>query len=132
MIRAVHLIWVDWIAGAVVGALVLFREWLTELYLLPGVLVLVIGLANIAYSCVSFTLAMFSRGDRVPFLRVVAAANIVWAIVCSVLAVVWFGEASVFGLCQLVGEAVFVGGLGVMEWRAAARPAASTRPAEPR
>jgi hypothetical protein len=113
---------VDWIAGAVVGVLVLsLRGWLAELYSLPVDLLLVIGLANLAYACVSFTLAMLSRGDRVPLLRVVAVANVIWAVICAVLAVVWFGEGSVFGVGSLLGEGVFVGGLGVLEWLAAGR-----------
>lgn len=38
------LIQVDWMAGAVVGAVMpAFRGWLTELYRLPGSLVTVIG-----------------------------------------------------------------------------------------
>jgi hypothetical protein len=120
-IRATRLIWVDGIAGAVVGALVLWlRGWLADLYLLPGDLLFVIGTANLAYGCVSLSLAVSSRGDRVPGLRMVAAANMAWAVWCSVMAVWWFGQASAFGMGQLIGEAVFVGGLGVLEWRAAA------------
>jgi hypothetical protein len=119
-ISAGVLIRVDWIAGAVVGVLVLvLRGWLADLYSLPADLLLVMGVANLAYACVSFTLAMRSRGSHVPFLRVVAAANGMWAIVCAALAVVWLGQASVFGMGQLIGEAIFVGGLGVLEWRAA-------------
>lgn len=118
--RAGFLIEVDWIAGAIVGVLVLsLRGWLSELYLLPDRLLLLMGLANLAYACVSFTLARFSHGDRVPFLRFVAVANILWAVFCTVLAGLWFGEASLFGMGQLVGEAIFVGGLGILEWRAA-------------
>lgn len=118
--RAGRLIWIDWIAGATVGTLVLvLRDWLTDFYRLPGDLLWVIGIANLAYAGISFTLALRSRGDHVPFLRVVATANILWAVGCAVLAVVWFGRASLFGMGQLVGEAVFVGGLGVLEWRAA-------------
>ncbi len=112
----------DWIAGAVVGVLVLsLRGWLAEWYSLPADLLKVMGLVNLAYACVSFTLAMRSRGDRVPFLRVVAVANMIWAVVCAGLALVWFGEGSVFGVGSLVGECLFVGGLGVMEWLAAER-----------
>lgn len=97
------------------------RGWLTGLYALPGELLLLMGLANLAYAGVSFTLAMLSHGDRVPLLRVVAVANIAWALLCLRWAVVWYGEASVFGVGQLVAEAVFVGGLGILEWRAAGR-----------
>jgi hypothetical protein len=119
-----RLIQLDWMAGAVVGAVMLaFRGWLTELYGLPGSLVTGIGFANLGYACVSFVLARFSRGDRVPFLRVVAVANLLWAVACAVLALLWVGRASVFGMVQLVGEALFVGGLGVLEWRAAGRRA---------
>ena len=122
LIRAGVLIWVDWIAGAVVGVLVLsLRGWLAELYSLPADLLLVMGLANLAYACFSFTLAMLSRGDRVPLLRVVAVANVIWAVICAVLAVVWSGEGSVFGVGSMVGEGLFVGGLGVLEWVAAGR-----------
>ncbi len=122
MIRPGVLIWIDWIAGAVVGALTLsLRGWLTDLYALPGNLVLFMGVANLAYAAVSFTLAMLSRGDRVPLLRVVAVANIAWALLCLTWALVWFGEASVFGTGQLVAEAVFVGGLGILEWRVGGR-----------
>ncbi len=121
VILATQLIWVDWIAGTVAGVLVLsLCGWLTDLYALPHDLILAIGVANVAYGCVSFTLAMASRGGRVPFLRVVAAANVAWAVGCVVLAAVWFREASVFGLGQLLGEAVFVGTLGILEWRAGA------------
>lgn len=122
----------DWIAGAVVGLLVLtLREWLADLYAVSGNLLLVIGAANLAYSGVSFTLAMSSRGGRVPFLRAVAAANMAWAVCCLALAVVWSREASLFGLGQLVGEAVFVGGLGVLEWRAGGPQSSPTPGSDP-
>lgn len=114
------LITVDWIAGAIVGLLVLsVTGWLAALYALPETLLRVMGGANLLYACVSFTLAMRRDGDHVPLLGAVAAANMAWAAVCVVLAVLWFGEASVIGVGQLVAEAVFVGGLGVLEWRAA-------------
>ena len=121
-ISATRLIAIDWIGGAVAGTLILFlRGWLTGFYALPSHLLLAIGIANLAYSCVSFTLAMRSHGVTVPYLRVIAVANVAWAVCCAVFTVVWFNSASVFGLGQLVGEAVFVGGLGLLEWRAAGR-----------
>ena len=125
------LIGIDWIGGAVVGSLVLsLRGWLTGLYALPGELLLVMGLANLGYAGVSFTLALLRRGDRVPLLRVVAVANMAWALLCSGWAVVWFGKASVFGVGQLIAEAVFVGGLGLLEWRAAGRAPADAEPGD--
>ncbi len=109
----------DWVAAAVAGVLVLsLRGWLADLYGLPAALLLVVGVVNLAYGGVSFTLAVSSRGGRVPFLRAVAAANMAWAVCCFVLAGVWSGEASAFGIAQLVGEGLFVGTLGVLEWRA--------------
>lgn len=119
-IRPSTLIRVDCIAGATVDVLVLsFRGWLAELYALPADLLQVMGLANLVYACVSFTLARLSRGDRIPLLRAVALANITWAVACAVLTVVNFGQASAFGITSLLGEALFVGGLGICEWRAA-------------
>ncbi len=99
--------------------MLIFHRWLSDLYALPADLLLVIGIANLAYACVSFTLFLRSSGDLVPFLRVIAAANIGWGVACAAMAAVWFGEASVFGMAQLVGESILVGGLGVLEWRAA-------------
>jgi hypothetical protein len=129
-LRADVLIRVDWIAGAVVGALVLsLHGWLAALYALPAGIILFMGCANIVYASLSFTLAARTRGGVVPYLRVVAAANMVWAVVCLSLAIIWFGEASALGVAQLIGEALFVGGLGVLEWRAAAASPAAQPPA---
>ena len=94
------------------------RGWFAGLYQLPAALLLVIGLFNLAYGSTSFTLAMATRGNRVPGLKVIAFANMVWAGCCLVLAAVWWRVASPFGLLQLIGEAIFVGTLGVLEWRA--------------
>jgi hypothetical protein len=109
-------------AAAVAGVLVLaLHPWLAGLYALPERLLVATGVVNLLYSAVSFTLATRSRGDRVPGIRVVAAANMAWAVVCVALAAVWAGVASVFGMAQLVGEGLFVGGLGVLEWQAGGR-----------
>jgi hypothetical protein len=116
------LITIDWLAGATAGGLMLsLRGWLAELSRLPSELILVMGIANLAYAGVSFLMAMLSEGERVPFILVIAGANILWGTVCVVLALIWWGHASLFGVAQLVGEAVFVAGLGVLEWQAAMR-----------
>jgi hypothetical protein len=117
-----YLIWVDWIAAGSAGILMLYLcGWLAELYSLPVQLLQAIGVVNIAYGCASFTVAILGRGDQVPLFRMIAVANMLWAVVCLVLAVVWFGQASVFGMIQLIGEGILVGGLGLLEWRTASR-----------
>lgn len=122
--RPALLIRIDCIAGLVAGTLMLsLRTWLAALFALPAELLLIIGLANLAYGAVALSLAWRSRGGRVPWLRAMAAANLAWATLCVVLAVQFAGVASPFGMGQLVGEALLVAGLGVLEWRAAGRTA---------
>lgn len=119
-LSAKQLIRVDWIGGIGAGVLVLlFRNWLSGLYVLPVDLLAGIGVANLAYGCVSFTLASRSHGETVPGLRAMASANVAWAVFCLAMATVWMSEASVFGVAQFFGEALFVGTLGLLEWRAA-------------
>lgn len=128
-LRAAQLIRFDWIAGATAGVLVLaLHRWLTALYQLPRTLLLVIGCANLAYACVSFTLDRRRQGEKVPFLRAMAVANVLWAIGCVIMAAVWVGRASIFGMGQLIGEGVFVGWLGLLEWRAASPSRAHSLP----
>jgi hypothetical protein len=111
------LITTDWIAGATAGGLMLaLHPWLSRWYALPQTLLLFIAAANLGYAMVSFTIARRARGAHVPGLRLMAAANVAWGVVCVALGIRWFDSASVWGLAQLFGEAVLVGGLGVVEW----------------
>jgi hypothetical protein len=113
------LIEIDWIAGLIVGVVMLVSHpWLATLYALPAMVLVGMGLANLGYACFSFTLARSRRGEWVPLFRVLAAANLLWALVCLTLAGLWFREATALGLAALVIEALLVGGLGVLEWRA--------------
>lgn len=112
-----HLLWVDCIAGGVVGVLVLLlSRWLSELYRLPLGVVVVMGTANLLYAGYSFSLAVRSRRPM-PLLVLLVVANGLWAVGCFVAAVVFFGTASLFGLAQFILEGLFVGGLAVLEWR---------------
>lgn len=128
-LRPSVLIRIDAAAGLTAGVVMLsLRPLLADLFALPAGLLLFIGLVNVAYGCASLRLALRSDGDRVPYLRAMAGANMAWAVVCAALAVRFAGEASVLGMGQLIGEGVLVGGLGVLEWRAVAAslpPAAS-------
>ncbi|MCH9648968.1 MAG: hypothetical protein K0U98_12075 [Deltaproteobacteria bacterium] len=112
-----HLVWVDGLAGLLVGAtMLLLRGWLSEWYGLPAGLLLLLGLANLAYGSYSTSLAARShRPERLILLLVVA--NSLWAIFCLTLTIRFFDTATVLGLGQLLGEASFVGGLACLEWR---------------
>lgn len=111
------LITTDWIAGATAGVLMLgLHPWLSRWYALPPDLLRFIAAANLGYALVSFTISRRARGAHVPGLRLMAVANMLWGVVCVVLGMRWFATASVWGLAQLFGEAVLVGGLGVVEW----------------
>jgi hypothetical protein len=111
------LLWVDCTAAALAGVAVLaFSGWLSELYTLPRDLLRFIGAVNLLYGCCSFSLAVRARRPR-HLLNLLVFANLAWAAVCVGLAVVFRDSATLFGLGQLIGEAVFVGGLARLEWR---------------
>jgi hypothetical protein len=111
------LLWVDCIGAALVGVAVLaLSEWLSELHGLPRGLLLFTGAVNLLYGSYSFSLA---RRDRRPLvlLRVLVFANATWACVCVGLLVAFGAGATPFGVVHLGGEALYVGGLAVLEWR---------------
>ena len=111
------LLWVDCTAAALAGVAVLaLSGWLSRLYALPRELLLFIGAVNLLYGCYSFSLAVRARRPK-HLLNALVFANLAWAILCVGLAVVLWEPATLFGLGQLIGEAVFVGGLAGLEWR---------------
>ena len=116
----------DSVAGLCVGVVVLLlTPWLATLYAMPEPWVRGMGLANLAYGAASGVLAWRAvRGLDVSRRAVttLGLANVSWAAVCLVLAGVFVGDASSVGVAMLLAEALFVGGLGVAEWRWA-RPA---------
>jgi hypothetical protein len=110
------LLWVDSVAGLVVGVAVLcLSAFLGELYALPRELLVASGVANLAYGTFSFTLARRARRPR-PLIVLLVAANATWAALCAVAAVLLAGTASAFGLAHIVGEGLFVGALAALEW----------------
>ena len=114
--RSRDLLWIDCTAGLVAGiAMLALAAWLARWYALPRALLLGMGIANLAYAACSFTLAR--RARRPPRLvAALAAANGMWAVLCLVAAVRFAGSATGLGLMHLVVEAMFVGGLGALEW----------------
>ena len=90
-------------------------SWLSDLYALPRVLLIGIGVVNLCYGAFSFSLARRARRPR-PLIVLLVVANATWAVLCVLAAVLLAGQASAFGMAQLVGEGLFVGGLAALEW----------------
>lgn len=112
-----NLLWIDGSGGAAVGVgMLLLHGWLTELYQLPDNLVWFIAWTNLAYGCYSLTLASRQRRPK-GFVRFLVVANVAWGCVCLGLAVTYWSVASVFGLAALILEGIYVGGLGLVEWK---------------
>ncbi len=112
-----RLLWIDGLAGAVVGvAMFVFGSWLAEWYQLPRHLLILMGTANLVYA--SFSLSLASRRQRPALLiRLLVIANLMWAVMCFRWALVFAESASFWGLAHLVGEGIFVAGLASLEWR---------------
>ena len=111
------LLWVDCGAGVLAGVVMLsLAGWLSPLYGLPRGLLVGIGAANLGYGAFSFSLARRARRPR-SLIVLLVAANATWAGLCGLAAVRFAGTASAFGLAQLVGEGLFVGGLAALEWK---------------
>ncbi|HEX2210370.1 MAG TPA: hypothetical protein VHG93_22015 [Longimicrobium sp.] len=112
-----RLLWIDCTAGALAGVLVLtLSPWLSRLYALPQVLLLFVGATNLLYASFSFSLAR--RAERpMSLIKLLVFANAAWVPVCLGLAATFWNRATVFGIAQLIGEAVFVGGLAALEWK---------------
>lgn len=111
------LLWIDCTAGALAGVLVLsLSGWLSRLYSMPLGLLYLMGLVNLLYAAYSFSLAIRPTRPRV-LITLLVAANGIWALVCLGMAAHYFETATVFGMGQLVGEAIFVGGLAGLEWK---------------
>ena len=107
----------DCAAGAIVGAAVIaLAGWLSRLEGLPREVLLFTGVVNLLYASYSFSLAV--RAERpMPLIKLLVFANLAWVPVCLGLAVFFREEATPLGLAHLVGEAIFVGGLAVLEWK---------------
>jgi hypothetical protein len=133
-----RLLWVDCIGAAVAGVTVIaFSGWLSRLEGIPQAVLLFTGAVNLLYGAFSFSLAV--RAERpLVLIRLLAAANLTWALVCLGLLVGFVQSATPIAFVHFVGEAVYVGGLGVLEWRnrdllrhPARQPHSPRRPPDP-
>ena len=112
-----HLLWVDCTAGALVGVIVIaISDWLAKLEGFPREVLLFTGIVNVLYACYSFSLAV--RAERpMGRINVLVFANLAWVPVCIGLVVFFRDQANVFGFVHMIGEALFVGGLALLEWK---------------
>ena len=112
-----RLLWVDCTAGALVGIVVIaLSGWLSDLEAIPREVLLFTGVVNVLYACFSFSLAI--RPERpMRLIKLLVFANLAWVPVCLGLAVFFRGQATALGLAHLIGEAFFVGGLALLEWK---------------
>jgi len=132
-----RLLWVDCIGAAVAGVTVIaVSGWLSRMEGIPREVLLFTGAVNLLYGAFSFSLAV--RAERpLVLIRLLVAANLTWALVCLGLLVQFAESATPIAFVHFVGEAVYVGGLGVLEWRnrdllrhPAAQPTSPRRPVD--
>ena len=117
MIVRRRLLWIDCTAAAVAGVIVLLiHGWLSGWYGLPQELLIFIGAANVIYASYSGSLAVRARRPK-HLILILVAANLLWSMVFVMIALTYKDTATLLGLAHLLGEALFVGGLAVLEWR---------------
>ncbi len=112
-----NLVTIDGLAGLSAGvAMLALSGRLPDWYNLSFKLVLAVALTNLAYGTYSFTL---SRRSVIPpgAISFLSVANMLWGLVCVVLAAYHWDLASLLGRIALLAEGAFVGGLGLLEWR---------------
>ena len=111
------LLWFDCAAAAIVGTATLaLAGLLAPLFGLPPVVVVFIGLVNLAYGAFSFSLARQPSPARGRVMALVTA-NLLWAGVCVVMAIYFAGPGSWLGASYLLAEGFFVGILAIVEAR---------------
>jgi hypothetical protein len=113
-----NLLRIDSTAGLVVGVFVLsLFPILGPLYGMSTEMVIAMGVANVSYGCYSFMLARRPVRPRGRLLALIVA-NGTWSVLCIVTALLMSAQLTVLGMGTLLFEAVFVGTLAVLEWRA--------------
>ena len=109
------LLWFDCAAAAIGGtAMLALAGLLATLFGLPRVVVVFIGLVNLAYGAFSFSLARQPSPAR-GRVRALVTANLLWVGVCVVMAIYFAGPESWLGASYMLAEGFFVGLLATVE-----------------
>lgn len=111
------LLWIDCLGALLAGIAVLsLSSWLSGLYGFSQGFVVGLGIVNLAYG--TFSLSLAARAKRpLALIVLLAAANVAWGFFCFGAALFLAETASPYGLAQLILEGLYVGGLGVLEWK---------------
>lgn len=72
--------------------------------------------ANILNACYSFSLAVRKKRP-VLLIKALILANSFWAMVCLGIVSQYYEQLSSLGYLHLLAEAIFVGGLALLEWK---------------
>ena len=112
-----RILWVDCIGGLVVGFVVLvFCQLISNWENLPLATVVLMGAANLAYGV--YSLFVTTRKKRPLILvKMLAIANITWLLVCVAIAAMYWRQISLIGIVHVIGEGIYVAGLGFVEWK---------------
>jgi len=112
-----RILWVDCLGGLAVGLIVfVFCRLISEWQNLPLKVVLLMGAANLIYGC--YSLYVTTRKQRPSGLvKLLSIANMVWLLVCSAIVVMYWSQISLFGMAHVIGEGIYVAGLGFVEWK---------------
>ena len=111
------LLWFDSAAAAIAGTATLaLAGLLAPLFGLQRVVVVFIGLVNLAYGAFSFSLARQPSPAR-GRVRALVTANLFWVGVCVAMALYFAGPGSWLGASYMLAEGFFVGLLATVEAR---------------
>ncbi len=113
-----HLFLIDGI-GAFVSALFL---WLLivpfeSFFGFPADVAKTLSVIPFVYAIYSLSCYFFEKWQRIPFIQVIMAANILYCILSLVLVVVWFDQITLFGLWYFLSEKVIILALVMWEWK---------------
>ena len=111
------LLWLDCLGGISVGGIVLaISKLLSRWQNVPVNVVIAMGIANLLYG--SFSLYVTTRKPRrLKQVRTLAVANMFWLIVCLFITIAYRKDLSMIGWLLILGEGVYVAGLGFTQWR---------------
>jgi hypothetical protein len=113
-----HLFLIDGI-GAFVSALFLWCLIVPfeSFFGFPAAVAKTLSVIPFIYAIYSLACYFFEKWQRIPFIQVIMAANILYCILSLVLVVVWFDQITLFGLWYFLSEKVIILALVIWEWR---------------